>query len=179
MGETVSLRATVNGGAVEREVAARTLLADFLRDDLGLTGTKVSCDAQVCGACTVLVDGLPVSACSFLAADIDGRGVTTIEGLADGDRLNPVQRAFIECSAMQCGYCTPGFVMAAEALLADHANPTDAEIKHALDGNLCRCTGYRPIMAAVRLAARLRQEASPGEKPGDATPREAREVVPR
>jgi aerobic-type carbon monoxide dehydrogenase small subunit (CoxS/CutS family) len=158
MSESLPLNTTVNGGAVERQVAARTLLSDFLRDDLGLSGTKVSCDAQVCGACTVLVDGLPVSACSFLAADTEGRSVTTIEGMADGDRLSPVQRAFTECSAMQCGYCTPGFVMATEALLAEVPDPSDAEIKHALDGNLCRCTGYRPIMEAVRLAARLREE---------------------
>jgi aerobic carbon-monoxide dehydrogenase small subunit len=170
MAESLVLRTTVNGTAVARAVAARTLLADFLRDDLGLTGTKVSCDAQVCGACTVLVDGLPVSACSILAADADGRGVTTIEGLADDDELSPVQRAFTECSAMQCGYCTPGFILATEALLADVPDPADAEIRHALDGNLCRCTGYRPIMEAVQLAARLRQEARQAEAPGDATP---------
>ncbi|HEY6496095.1 MAG TPA: (2Fe-2S)-binding protein [Trebonia sp.] len=169
MAESLVLRATVNGAPVERPVAARTLLADFLRDDLGLTGTKVSCDVQVCGACTVLVDGLPVSACSFLAADADGRRVTTIEGLADGDELSPVQRAFVECSAMQCGYCTPGFVLATEALLDDVPDPSDAEIGHALDGNLCRCTGYRPIMEAVRLAARLRREAPPAEAHRDAT----------
>lgn len=158
MADPVVLSTTVNGAAVQRDVAARTLLADFLRGDLGLTGTKVSCDVQVCGACTVLVDGLPVSSCSFLAADTDGRTVTTIEGLADGDELTPVQRAFTECSAMQCGYCTPGFVLATEALLADVPDPSGAEIQHALDGNLCRCTGYRPIMEAVRLAVRLRKE---------------------
>lgn len=165
MPESVVLSTTVNGALVRREVRARTLLSDFLRDDLGLTGTKVSCDAQVCGACTVLVDGLPVSACSLLAADTDGRAVTTIEGLADGDRLSPVQRAFTECSAMQCGFCTPGFVLAAEALLSDVPDPSEAEIRHALDGNLCRCTGYRPIMAAVRLAARLRREAPRSDTP--------------
>lgn len=158
MADSLLLSMTVNGVSVKRHTAARTLLIDFLRDDLGLTGTKLSCDVQVCGACTVLVDGLPVSSCAFLAADADGRSVTTIEGLADGDELAPVQRAFTECSAMQCGYCTPGFVLATEALLAEVPHPADTEIRHALKGNLCRCTGYRPIVEAVRLAARLRQE---------------------
>ncbi|HVT66222.1 MAG TPA: (2Fe-2S)-binding protein [Trebonia sp.] len=176
MPDSVFLSTTVNGAVVKRDVRARTLLSDFLRDDLGLTGTKVSCDAQVCGTCTVLVDGLPVSACSFLAADTEGRAVTTIEGLADGDELSPVQRAFTECSAMQCGYCTPGFVLAAEALLGDVPNPSDAEIRHALDGNLCRCTGYRPIMEAVRLAARLRREAPRSDTHPSATPPATTEV---
>lgn len=158
MTESLLVRVTVNCRDVEREIAARTLLIDFLRDELGLTGVKPSCDAQVCGACTVLVDGLPVSSCTFLAADTDGCEVTTIEGLADGDALHPVQQAFVDCQAMQCGYCTPGFVLAVEALLADLPDPTDEDIYHALDGNICRCTGYRPIAEAVRRAARLRRE---------------------
>jgi carbon-monoxide dehydrogenase small subunit len=157
MAESLLVRVTVNGRDIERVIAARTLLIDFLRDGLGLTGVKPSCDTQVCGACTVLVDGLPVSSCTFLAADTDGREVTTIEGLAEGDALHPVQQAFVDCQATQCGYCTPGFVLAVEALLACLSDPTDEDIYHALEGNICRCTGYRPIVEAVRRAVRLRQ----------------------
>lgn len=155
MVEKMRLRTTVNGEKFDRELEPRALLIDLLRDDLALTGTKPSCDVQVCGACTVLVDDLPVSSCTFLAVDAEGRHVRTIEGLATGNDLHPVQKAFVECSAMQCGYCTPGFVMAVVALLLERDEPTDQEIVHALEGNLCRCTGYRPIVAAVHRAVTL------------------------
>jgi carbon-monoxide dehydrogenase small subunit len=138
---------------VECEVEARTLLVEMLRDQLGLVGTKISCGMQVCGVCTVLVDGLPVSSCMYLAVDTDERSVATIEGIsADADSLSAVQQAFVETGAIQCGYCTPGFVLSVTALLTDNPVPSDADIKHFLDGNLCRCTGYQQILEAVRLA---------------------------
>lgn len=144
---------TVNGAAYSGWVPNRRMLARFLRDDLGLTGTKVSCELQVCGVCTVLVDGEPVSSCTYLAADIDGRRVETVEGLSNGDRLHPLQRAFVEHFALQCGFCTPGFLMMAKALLDRNPDPSEAEIREYLDGNICRCTGYQPIIAAVQAAA--------------------------
>lgn len=144
---------TVNGQRVRTNVANRLTLAEFLREKQGLRGTKVSCEAQVCGACTALVDGRPVSSCTVLAVDADDSELTTIEGLAEGDALHPIQQAFVDCTAMQCGYCTPGFVMAAKALLDSNPDPTREEILHALEGNLCRCTGYLPIIEAVELAA--------------------------
>jgi aerobic-type carbon monoxide dehydrogenase small subunit (CoxS/CutS family) len=144
---------TVNGAAYSGWVPNRRTLAQFLRDDLGLTGTKVSCELQVCGVCTVLVDGEPVSSCTYLAADVDGRRVETVEGLASGDHLHPLQRAFVENFALQCGFCTPGFLMMAKALLERNPDPSEEEIRDYLDGNICRCTGYRPIVAAVRAAA--------------------------
>lgn len=150
---TVTINATVNGRVVERTVPARQTLAEFLRNDLGLTGTKVSCELQVCGVCTVLVDGIPVSACTYLASDIDGRQTTTIEGLADGEDLHPVQQAFVDSFALQCGFCTPGFVVMAVALLGRNPDPSDEEIADYLEGNICRCTGYRPIVEAVKAAA--------------------------
>lgn len=145
--------ATINASRVTADVAPRMTLAEFLRDELGLYGTKVSCELQVCGVCTVLIDDLPVSACTFLAADIDGRRVTTIEGLAESGRLHPVQQAFVDEFAMQCGFCTPGFVMMAVALLQERRDPTREEVEQYLDGNICRCTGYRPIVDAVLRAA--------------------------
>lgn len=153
MSREIVIHATVNGARVERTVPARRTLAAFLRDDLGLTGTKLSCEMQVCGVCTVLVDGDPVSACTYLAADIDGRGVETIEGLARGRRLHPIQEAFIEQFALQCGFCTPGFILTAKALLDRNPDPSREEIVDWFDGNICRCTGYRPIVAAVEVAA--------------------------
>jgi aerobic-type carbon monoxide dehydrogenase small subunit (CoxS/CutS family) len=152
----VVVRTTVNGRTVEESVPTRLLLVELLRDRLGLTGTKLSCAMQVCGACTVLVDGRPVSACSFLACDVDGTDVTTVEGLAVDGRLTPVQQAFVDCSALQCGFCTPGFVMMATALLERNAHPSEEEVGHYLDGNLCRCTGYEPIVEAVMHAAEAR-----------------------
>lgn len=149
-----SVRTTVNGRDLEVQISPRVLLGEFLRDDLGLTGTKLSCGLQVCGVCTVLVDGEPVSACTYLAIDIDGRTVETVEGLqSDDGTLHPVQQAFIDTFGLQCGFCTPGFVMTAKALLAEHPEPDRERIEHHLEGNLCRCTGYANIVDAVELAA--------------------------
>lgn len=154
---TVTIDTFVNGQRVTRQVAPRMTLAEFLRDDLGLTGTKVSCEMQVCGACTVLIDDMPVSACTYLAADADSRRITTVEGLARGDELHPIQAAFVENFAIQCGFCTPGFVMMTAALLAENPAPTAEEVAEYMDGNICRCTGYKPILSAVLDAAeRLR-----------------------
>lgn len=145
---------TVNGTRAEAEVQPRQLLVYFLREQLGLTGTNVGCDTTSCGACTVLLDGESVKSCTVLAVQADGCEVTTIEGLAPGDELHPVQQAFHEQHALQCGYCTPGFVMAAVSLLQEHPNPTEEEIRRGLEGNLCRCTGYHNIVRAVEAAAR-------------------------
>jgi aerobic-type carbon monoxide dehydrogenase small subunit (CoxS/CutS family) len=158
----------VNG--VEREVVIQPLetLLDVLRDKLALTGTKEGCGTGCCGACTVLVDGEPVNACLYPAVDADRRDVTTIEGLASDDgTLHPLQTAFIECSGLQCGYCTPGMIISAAAFLAQHPEPTDEETRAALAGNLCRCTGYQAIVAAVRDASdKLRAAGRTGERPG-------------
>ncbi|WP_396449584.1 molybdopterin-dependent oxidoreductase [Actinomadura sp.] len=147
---------TVNGRQVRERVPTRLTLAEFLREKQGLRGTKVSCESQVCGTCTALLDGRPVSSCTVLAADADGAEVTTVEGLADGGELDPIQEAFVECTALQCGYCTPGFIMATKALLDRNPDPSREEIVHALEGNLCRCTGYLPIIEAVEQAAKRR-----------------------
>jgi len=144
------LAVTVNGESRDAVIEPRELLVDVLRDRFGLKGTKRSCDVQVCGACTVLIDGLPASSCSTLAADAHGREVVTIEGIGRNGELDPVQRAFVEHGALQCGFCTPGFVLAVKALLALYAAPTDEQIKHFLRGNICRCTGYIKILEAVR-----------------------------
>jgi carbon-monoxide dehydrogenase small subunit len=144
---------TVNGVAHTLTVPARRTLADALRDDLGLTGTHLGCEHGVCGACTVLLDGRAVRSCLLLAVQADGREVLTVEGLAQGDRLHPIQEAFWETHALQCGFCTPGFLMTAYAFLRETPHPTDEEIREALAGNLCRCTGYVNILKAVRLAA--------------------------
>jgi len=148
---------TVNGEVCEGEVEGRTLLVHFLRDHLGLTGTHVGCVVGECGACSVLVDGALVKSCLMLAVQADGRHVTTIEGLADKGTLHPVQEAFVQRFALQCGFCTPGFVMAADALLRDNPSPSEAEIRQVLSSNLCMCTGYVQIVEAVKeAAARLR-----------------------
>jgi carbon-monoxide dehydrogenase small subunit len=144
---------TVNGVRQEDEVEPRTLLVYFLREILGLTGTNVGCDTSSCGACTVLVDGESVKSCTMLAVQADGAEVTTIEGLADNGTLHPLQQAFHEQHGLQCGYCTPGMILAAVSLLEEHPDPSDEEIRAALEGNLCRCTGYQNIVAAVRQAA--------------------------
>ncbi len=144
---------TVNDREVAADVAPRTLLVHLLRDDLGLTGTHVGCETSYCGACTVLVDGAPMKSCTLLAAQADGRSVTTIEGLAGEGELHPVQQGFHARHGLQCGFCTPGMVLAAAALLDADPAPDDRAIRHALDGNLCRCTGYQNIVAAVRYAA--------------------------
>jgi aerobic carbon-monoxide dehydrogenase small subunit len=143
----------VNGTPREAEVEPRELLVHFLREQLGLTGTNVGCDTSSCGACTVLVDGDSVKSCTMFAVQADGAEVLTIEGLAEGDELHPVQRAFHEQHGLQCGYCTPGFVMAAVALLRENPAPSEHEIRHGLEGNLCRCTGYQTIVEAVQAAA--------------------------
>ena len=144
---------TVNGRSYEREVEPRLLLVHFLRDDLGLTGTHVGCDTSNCGACTVRLDGDTVKSCTVLAFQADGREVQTIEGLAENGELHPMQRAFHEHHALQCGYCTPGMILAAITVLERHPNPSDEEIRKGLEGNLCRCTGYQNIVEAVKAAA--------------------------
>jgi aerobic carbon-monoxide dehydrogenase small subunit len=147
---------TVNGTRREADVEPRTLLVDFLRDGLGLTGTKVACDTSQCGACTIHLDGAAVKACTVLAVQADGGSVVTIEGLATGGELHPMQNAFWELHGLQCGFCTPGMIMSAVALVegAGGGTLTDDEIRHGLEGNLCRCTGYENIVRAVREVAR-------------------------
>jgi aerobic-type carbon monoxide dehydrogenase small subunit (CoxS/CutS family) len=150
----VPVTVEINGVSVTDAVLTRITLAQFLRDNRGLTGTKVSCEMQVCGACSVLVDGEPVSACTYLAADVDGRRVETVEGLATHGKLHPLQQSFVDNFALQCGFCTPGFLMMAKALLDRNPDPTEEDVKEFLDGNICRCTGYEPIVGAVLDAAR-------------------------
>ena len=144
---------TVNGAPRTAEVEPRTLLVHLLREHLNLTGTHVGCDTSNCGACTVWLDGQAVKSCTVLAVQADGREVTTIEGISGNGDLHPMQRAFHENHALQCGYCTPGMVMTAIKLLEENPEPTDEEIRHGLEGNLCRCTGYENIVAAVRAAS--------------------------
>jgi carbon-monoxide dehydrogenase small subunit len=153
------IRLNVNGTDHDLEVPARRLLVDCLRYDLGLTGTKEGCSVGVCGACTVLIDGNMAASCLMLAAAVDGSEITTIEGLANGDRLHPVQQAFIDYGGFQCGICTPGQIMAAKALLDVNPNPTEQEIREWMMGNLCRCTGYYKILESVINAVRPTQEA--------------------
>jgi len=145
---------TVNGSRHEADVEPRQLLAYFLRNELGLTGTNVGCDTSSCGACTVLLDGESVKSCTVFAVQADGSEVTTVEGIARSGELHPVQQAFHEAHALQCGYCTPGFVMATISLLQETPNPSEEEIRLGLEGNLCRCTGYHNIVRAVQAAAR-------------------------
>jgi carbon-monoxide dehydrogenase small subunit len=144
---------TVNGRSRDAQVEPRTLLSDFLRDTLGLTGTKVGCDTSQCGSCTVHLDGLAVKSCTVLAVQADGHAVRTIEGMAADGALHPVQAAFWEKHGLQCGFCTPGMIMTAAALLERTPDPSEDEIRHALEGNLCRCTGYLNIVRAVQEAA--------------------------
>jgi aerobic carbon-monoxide dehydrogenase small subunit len=157
----VSVEVTVNGARHTAEVPARTLLVHFLRDRLRLTGTHVGCDTTQCGACTVTLDGVAVKSCTVLAAQANGHEITTIEGLAGPatGNLHPVQRAFSSEHGLQCGYCTPGMIMAVRQLLADNPDPTDDEVRQGLAGNICRCTGYQNIVAATRAAAKLLGEA--------------------
>ena len=150
---THRIECTVNGEAVDIEVPARRLLADFLRDDLHLTGTKRGCETGICGACSILLDGEVVKSCLMLAVQINGRSITTIEGLADGDELHPLQKNFMQCGGLQCGYCTPGFIMASCDLLRNTPRPTTDQVRHGLAGNLCRCTGYTQIVESVLHAA--------------------------
>jgi len=153
MSERLTINVTVNGTAREAEAETRKTLADFLREDLALTGTHLGCEHGVCGACTVLLDGEPVRSCLMLAVQARGASITTIEGLADGDDLNPLQSALRDSHAFQCGFCTPGFVMQITALLQDNPSPTEAEVRETLSGNLCRCTGYETIINGVLSAA--------------------------
>ena len=153
----MNISMTVNGQARTADVEPRLTLADFLREQCHLTGTHLGCEHGVCGACTILVDDQPVRACLMFAVQADGTEITTIEGIADPDgTLSPVQQAFMDCHGLQCGFCTPGFVISVTAFLRDNPNPTDEQIRAGLSGNLCRCTGYQGIIAAVRQAAGTR-----------------------
>lgn len=151
--QTVALHVTINGKATTQEVEPRLLLVHYLRDRLNMTGTHIGCDTGQCGACTVLLDGQSVKSCMLLAVQTDGCEITTVEGLVSDGHYHPVQEGFWEKHGLQCGFCTPGFLMTAVQLLHDHPNPTDEEIRHAIDGNLCRCTGYQNIVAAIQYAA--------------------------
>jgi len=152
------IKFTVNGESVEAEVDGSVRLLDLLRDKLFLTGAKEGCGEGECGACTVLLDGHAVNSCLVLAPQVDGKEVLTVEGLSRDGELHPIQRAFVEKGAVQCGFCTPGFIMSTYALLKDNPDPSDEEIMTALEGNLCRCTGYAKILEAVRYAAELMRE---------------------
>jgi carbon-monoxide dehydrogenase small subunit len=153
---SISISMTVNGKQVTAEVEPRTLLVDFLRNDLGMTGTHVGCDTSQCGACVVHVDGRSIKSCTLLAVQAEGTQVATIEGLADGDTLHPMQAAFREEHGLQCGFCTPGMTMSAIDLLQNNADPTAEEIRDWLEGNLCRCTGYHNIVKSIQTAAKSR-----------------------
>ncbi len=167
--EPVDITVRVNGVAYRRSVEPRLLLSDFLRHELGLTGTHVGCEHGVCGACTILLDGEPARSCLMVAVQVDGAAITTVEGLAPGpDRLSPVQEAFHEAHGLQCGFCTPGFLITTTALLAETTHPSDAEIREALGGNLCRCTGYQNIVRAVHLAAERLAAAAETQSMGGA-----------
>ena len=148
-----AIRVTVNGRSYERTVEVRKTLADFLRDDLELTGTHLGCEHGVCGACTVVVDGAAVRSCLLFAAQVNGREIQTVEGLAHGDTLSPLQEAFREHHGLQCGFCTPGFLMTLTCFLRECPDPSETQIREAISGNLCRCTGYKNIVAAARAAA--------------------------
>ena len=159
MSSTEKVRLNVNGTEHELEVEPRLLLVHALRDQLGLTGTHVGCDTSNCGACTVHMDGQAVKSCTVLAVQADGAEITTIEGMGTEDNLHPMQEAFWNNHGLQCGYCTPGMIMSATALLARNPNPTEDEVRHGLEGNLCRCTGYHNIIRAVQAASKTLQVA--------------------
>ncbi len=161
----VTIEPIINGRPIALQIEPRAILLDVLRDHLGLTGAKRSCDTQVCGACTVLLDGEPISACCTLAYEADDRSIETIEGLAGPDGLHPIQQAFVDNVAIQCGFCTPGFVLTTKALLAENPHPTRSQIEAYLGGNLCRCTGYWNILEAVADAAAQMATPPAGEKP--------------
>jgi aerobic-type carbon monoxide dehydrogenase small subunit (CoxS/CutS family) len=150
---SVTINTTINGKSVSASAEAYTSLLEFLRDTLEYKGTKLCCNTGECGACTVIYNGKPINSCVTMAADAIGAEITTIEGLADGDKLHPVQQAFIDTGAVQCGYCTPGFIMSVKALLERTKNPTPEDIEEAVSGNICRCTGYNKIVDAIQLAA--------------------------
>ncbi len=148
----MQINVTVNGAGEARDVEPRRLLVDFIRTDLGLTGTHIGCDTTSCGACTVLMDGRPVKSCTVFAVQADGREVTTVEGLGQNGDLHPVQEAFKQHHGLQCGFCTPGMMLVGASLLESNPNPTDEEVRWAISGNLCRCTGYMNIVAAIQAA---------------------------
>jgi carbon-monoxide dehydrogenase small subunit len=154
----VRIRVRVNGEWHEAEVEPRQLLVHFLREDLALTGTHIGCETSLCGACTVHVDGRAVKSCTMLAVQADGREITTIEAMGEADALHPLQTGFWEEHGLQCGYCTPGMIMCAAQLLAEKPSPTDDEVRHAIEGNICRCTGYQQIVNAIQHAAKLARE---------------------
>jgi len=164
MSQTVSINVTVNGKRYERQVEPRLLLSDFLRYELGLTGTHVGCEHGVCGTCTVLFDGQPVRSCLMFTPQANGHEIMTVEGLGTIEKLHPLQEAFWEAHGAQCGFCTPGMMMSVLPFLQENKNPTDEEIREVVAGNLCRCTGYQHIIDAVRLAA---QKMSAGEQVGE------------
>ncbi len=155
-----SITVTVNGKTYTRDVEPRMLLVDFIRDTLGLTGTNIACDTSQCGACTIHLDGMAVKSCTVLAVQADGSQITTIEGLATNGQLHPMQQAFWDQHGLQCGFCTPGMIMAASKLVENNPNITEAEIRHGLEGNLCRCTGYQNIVNAVAQAAAATKEVA-------------------
>ena len=156
----MKINVTINGQAHEADVEPRLLLVHLIRDVVGLTGTHVGCETSICGACTVHLNGRAVKSCTVLAVQADGAEVTTIEGLASNGQLHAVQEGFWECHGLQCGYCTPGMIMASCALLKDNPNPSESEIRHGLEGNLCRCTGYQHIVESVQYAAnKLKSQA--------------------
>ena len=160
---TKKISLNINGAERTFEIEPRLLLVDLLRDAAGLTGTHVGCDTSICGACTVMLDGAAVKSCTLLAVQADAADVLTIEGLAQGEKLHPIQDAFWECHGLQCGFCTPGMILSAYQLLKRNPKPTESEIRHAIDGNLCRCTGYQHIVDAVQMAAREKRQKVKGK----------------
>jgi carbon-monoxide dehydrogenase small subunit len=158
----VSIR--INGVEHSREVEPRLLLVHFLRDAVGLTGTHIGCETSICGACTVILNDAAIKSCTVLAVQAEGADVLTIEGLAQGEKLHPIQEGFWECHGLQCGFCTPGMILAAHQLLMRNPQPTDDEIRHAIDGNLCRCTGYQHIVDAVQYAAKTMKRGGRGKR---------------
>ena len=170
MSSPVDIALTVNGRARTARVEPRKTLADVLRQDLGLTGTHLGCEHGVCGACTVLVDGAAARSCLLLAVQVDGATVTTVEGLADDGRMNPLQQAMVDAHGFQCGFCTPGFLMQLTELLADNPTPTEVEVRQALSGNICRCTGYQSIVDGALRAAGVQPATGDGTATGAGSP---------
>jgi carbon-monoxide dehydrogenase small subunit len=165
MGKKMHISVNVNGQAIDAEVEPRLLLVHFLRENLNLTGTHIGCDTSNCGACTVLLDGKAIKSCTFFAVQADGREITTVEGLAKGGKLHPIQEGFWEKHGLQCGFCTPGMMLAAVALLQKNPYPTEEEIRRGISGNLCRCTGYVKIVEAIQYAAEKMRQAQQVEAP--------------
>ena len=166
--ERATVKVTVNGTPYSAEIEPRLLLVHFLRENLNLTGTHIGCDTSNCGACTVLLDGIAVKSCTVLAVQADGMQIETVEGLAKGSQLHPLQEGFLMEHGLQCGYCTPGMLMASKALLAANPSPSEAEIRRGISGNLCRCTGYVNIVKAIQYGAAKLRETSPVEEPAHA-----------